>query len=400
MEAIARRIARFNQTRLPDIAQRKYAAMSVDAFRFFRGSAHLFYEDLHKESLFKKQPSTWLCGDLHIENFGSYKGDNKLVYFDVNDFDEAVLAPFTWDVARMVTSILIGGKVLHISSEGIRKMAGMYLDTYFQYLRNGKSKHVEAETAKGTLKQFLEKVEMRKMKVLLAQRCELKKSVLKIDSEKQLLLQDNHKEKLVAALEKWIGKSNDKRYQYGLKDVAFRIAGTGSLGLKRYVFLGENIQGKSVLIDMKECAPPSAIKWIRQAQPEWKSEAERVVWVQRMMQDTPPAMLTEYKYGDEWYLLKMLQPTDDKLNYQHLASDVDSLEQLMKDMGMLTASAHLRMTGRKGADTADALMEAAADEGLKKEIVKLATDYSKRTFAYFQQFADAFQAGYFNQQEQ
>ncbi|PZF74355.1 DUF2252 domain-containing protein [Taibaiella soli] len=399
MEDVVRRIVRFNETRLPDIMQRKYAAMSVDAFRFFRGSAHLFYEDLHKESLFKKQPSTWLCGDLHIENFGSYKGDNKLVYFDVNDFDEAVLAPFTWDVARMVTSILIGGKVLNIPNDGIRKMAGMYLDTYFLYLQKGKSKHVEAETAKGTLKQFLEKVEQRKMKALLAQRCELKKASLKLDDEKQLSLQEDNKGKLVAALAKWIDKSKDKRYQYALKDVAFRIAGTGSLGLKRYVFLGENMQGKSTLIDMKECAPSSAVRWIKKEQPEWSSDAERVVWVQRMMQDTPPAMLTEYKFGNDWYMLKMLQPTDDKLNYQHLASDVPSLEQLMKDMGMLTASAHLRMTGRKGADTADALMEAASGEGLKKDILKLATDYCKQTFTYFQHFADAYQAGYFNSKE-
>lgn len=400
MEDVVRRIVRFNQTRLPDITQRKYAAMSVDAFRFFRGSAHLFYEDLHKESLFKKQPCTWLCGDLHLENFGSYKGDNKLVYFDVNDFDEAVLAPFTWDVSRMVTSILIGGKVLNIPKDGIRKMADMYLDTYLLYLQKGKSKHVEAETAKGTLKQFLDKVEQRKSKVLLAQRCELKKSALRIDDVKQLSLPEKDKKKLIAGLGKWIDKSKDKRYQYGLKDAAFRIAGTGSLGLKRYVFLGENTQGKSVLIDMKECAPSSAMKWIKKEQPKWESEAERVVWVQRMMQDTPPAMLTEYESGDDWYMLRMLQPTDDKLNYQHLASDVGSLEQLMKDMGMLTASAHLRMTGRKGADTADALMEAASHAGLKKEILALATEYSKQTFTYFQQFADAYQAGYFNNKEQ
>ena len=68
--------------------------MASDPFYFFRGTAHLFYEDLvNTEAALPGQPLTWVCGDLHIENFGSYKGDNRLVYFDINDFDEANLAP-------------------------------------------------------------------------------------------------------------------------------------------------------------------------------------------------------------------------------------------------------------------------------------------------------------------
>ena len=69
--------------------------MRKSAFAFLRATCHLFYEDLPKSPLLRKVPPVWACGDLHLENFGSYKGDNRLVYFDLNDFDEALLAPCT-----------------------------------------------------------------------------------------------------------------------------------------------------------------------------------------------------------------------------------------------------------------------------------------------------------------
>ena len=99
MSNILSRIQNFNQGRLPDILQLKYAAMAENAFRFYRGTCHLFYEDLCKVTDFPASPATWICGDMHIENFGSYKGDNRLVYFDLNDFDEAILAPCLWEIS-------------------------------------------------------------------------------------------------------------------------------------------------------------------------------------------------------------------------------------------------------------------------------------------------------------
>ena len=32
---------------------------------------------------YKRTPISWLCGDLHLENFGSFNRDNRLVYFDM-----------------------------------------------------------------------------------------------------------------------------------------------------------------------------------------------------------------------------------------------------------------------------------------------------------------------------
>src|ERR1700744_3818169 len=116
MNKLYDRLTAFNEGLLPDKVQMKYEAMAENAFRFFRGTCHLFYEDLAAATDLPSGPRGWVCGDLHLENFGSYRSDNDQVYFDLNDFDEAILAPVTWEVVRLVTSIFVGFESLGIEA--------------------------------------------------------------------------------------------------------------------------------------------------------------------------------------------------------------------------------------------------------------------------------------------
>src|SRR5215217_7161694 len=135
---VSERIKTFNARLIPEIVQIKYKLLASDAFRFFRGTNHLFYEDLSAASL-PASPNAWLCGDLHLENFGSYKGDNRLVYFDINDFDEAILGPASWDLARIITSIFIGFDVLDIEKDKATKSAELFLEVYAAVLKRAKA---------------------------------------------------------------------------------------------------------------------------------------------------------------------------------------------------------------------------------------------------------------------
>src|ERR1700689_422326 len=126
MNAISQRIRAFNKSLLPDIVQIKYKEMAENMYRFFRGTCHLYYEDLSKTDSIPPSPLAWICGDLHLENFGSYKGDNRLVYFDLNDFDEALLAPSTWELVRIITSIFVGFEAL-----GIRLSEAVHMSKFF-----------------------------------------------------------------------------------------------------------------------------------------------------------------------------------------------------------------------------------------------------------------------------
>jgi uncharacterized protein (DUF2252 family) len=90
---IAAEVAKFNSGRDAERLNMKYQRMRTSPFIFLRGTCHLFYKRLPSGGVLEASPRTWVCGDMHLENFGSYKGDNRLVYFDINDFDEACIAP-------------------------------------------------------------------------------------------------------------------------------------------------------------------------------------------------------------------------------------------------------------------------------------------------------------------
>src|SRR6201991_3064606 len=117
--------------------------MAENAFRFFRGTCHLYYEDLGGSKSLPTYPVSWVCGDLHLENFGSYKGDNRLVYFDVNDFDEAALAPASWDLVRLLASVRVGAERLSIGPCESGALCKDFLAAYVAALAEGKAYWVE-----------------------------------------------------------------------------------------------------------------------------------------------------------------------------------------------------------------------------------------------------------------
>src|ERR1700743_151387 len=170
MQNVTKRIIAFNESRIPKMRPLKYRLMEENAFRFFRGTCHLFYEDLAAAGGFPPGPLGWVCGDLHLENFGSYRSDNNQVYFDLNDFDEAILAPVTWEVVRLVTSIFVGFESLGIEARRAEKMAKLYLKSYAATLSTGKADYIEAAMARGIICDFLTRVSKRKQRMILAKK--------------------------------------------------------------------------------------------------------------------------------------------------------------------------------------------------------------------------------------
>lgn len=92
----------------PHAFRGKFRKMAATPFAFYRGSAGLFYADMaHEDDPFinDKTGRVWIQGDLHAENFGTYMNNQGLLVFDVNDFDEAYVGAFTWDLKRLCASL-------------------------------------------------------------------------------------------------------------------------------------------------------------------------------------------------------------------------------------------------------------------------------------------------------
>jgi uncharacterized protein (DUF2252 family) len=372
--------------------------MSRDPFYFFRGAAHLFYEDLANANALPASPLTWVCGDLHIENFGSYKGDNRLVYFDITDFDEAALAPASWELVRMVTSIFVALITMGATNAEAKNMALLFLEKYAAVLGKGRSRYIEPQTVKGIVRSFLLKVSERKQKDLVKERTKKNGQFrLLADNKRLFTITPPLAYALRGFINNWITTSMHQ-HRYRVIDAGFRIAGTGSIGVKRYLFLLERFGArKYLLLDMKQTLPSSLQSHLKTQQPVWPSEAERAVAIQERMQNIPPALLGAGIFNNESYVIREMQPTADKINFDTLENRYNDIEEVLENMALLTASAQLRSSGRQGAAVADELIAFGRDGSWIQSIITYAAQYAHQVKADYNNYLAAYNTGYFEQ---
>lgn len=390
-KSILKRIQKYNKGRNPEVLKLKYEALKESAFRFYRGTCHLFYEDLPKKSFLLKSPRTWVCGDLHLENFGSFKGDNRLAYFDENDFDEAMLAPCLLDVARLCTSIYLTSTLVKLNKADCTKLAKLFIETYSRHLCNGRIRFIEKESAKGVIKEFLDQVATRKRKDLIKRFVVQNGSNLSLKlSDKVLPVSKEIKHKVKRAIEGWAVKNATSASFYQVMDVALRANGTGSLGVNRYLILVKGKESGHYLLDLKESAPASALNFIKLKQPKWSNEAERIIEIQRRVQTAAPAHLHPIKFNNKWCVMKELQPFDDKIDFKVLEENFNNYSRLITDMGAILAWNNLRCGGRQGSAIADDMIKFGKQVAKhQKEILAYAENYAAVTTEYWKEYVKA-----------
>ncbi len=400
MHNVYERVMQYNQNRDPQFVQTKYKLMASGAFRFFRGTCHLFYEDLAKNQTWKDATKTWVCGDLHIENFGSYRSHHGVVYFDLNDFDEAVLAHPTWELSRFLCSIYLAGKELNISEDQLRTIAETLCDEYLQALQNGKAYSIEKETVKGILKKYIKIVAERDDLTFLNAHSKLlsaNKRVLTIDHKKYFPIQDEKlKADLLQSFAQYLNANNKKENEYQMQDVAIRVAGTGSVGLKRYVFLVYQAEEKSFyLIDVKQAQVSSLTltPYLKIEQPRWKNQAERVITVQSFMEYIPPAWLSQFSFKKDNFIVKALQSEQDKMDFSLCVAKPDKFTDACHYMARLMAYAQLRSAGRQGSDSIDDLINFADKaKNWKAKLLEYTYNYYQQVLQDSAEFSQAYHA--------
>jgi len=391
---VVERIKQFNAGRDPERLALKYRALADNPFSFLRGTCHLFYEDLPANSFLDQSPAGWLCGDLHLENVGTYKGDNRLTYFDLNDFDEAILAPAHWELSRFLTSVLVAAKSLKVRPPEAIALCHCFLDAYVTNLLSGSPRWVERATAEGMVRDLFSKLKKRPRSDLLDSRTDIKggKRKLRVDGKKALPIAVDDREKVLDFLNEF-AKSQRHPEFFKLIDVARRIAGTGSLGIERYVILVRGRGGPegNFLLDLKYEAPSALAPYTPIRQPVWASEAERVVGVQRRVQAVPPAFLTAVTMADRSYVLKELLPSQDRVALEQWNKKLRRLEGVMHTMGSVVAWAHLRSSGRQGSASADQWIAFGADtNNWRAPLLEYAQFYAQRVVEDWETFSAAF----------
>ncbi len=375
---IRQRIEQFNSKRPADLRQSKYDKMKKDSFSFFRGSCHLFHEDWPMGAKIDRAPQLFICGDLHLENFGTYKGTNssgdRQVYFGINDFDEGMYASLTRDITRLAVSVLLVGKMLGLKKVDQSALVTNLLDNYRQTLLTRQRQNLKE--AKGIVGNLLVKsADRSRLDLLKKYLGDIDSDKLQEKDDKILAIENSRKEQVLAVYRDW-AKQQSRSEFYECLDIKQRLAGLGSLGVDRYLLL---IVGKGkkqrYLLDLKE--QPITI-----SASSWSSSAQRVLTVQSLRQSPVPALLGELSINQKSFTLRELQPSQDKITCDAENINRNDLQQLVQTVGQVTAWSHLQT------DKLAEILDYAAGDKWCSIVLEYAVEYAQQVKADRQEFIE------------
>src|ERR687890_1338080 len=233
----------------------KFRRVAADPFAFYRGSAPLFYADMEGEEdrwANERTSRVWIQGDLHAENFGTYMAGDGVFVFDVNDFDEAYLGHFTWDIKRMVASVAILGWMKAISDADIASLIETYVRAYLEQVRyfvesdSDQEYALQLETTDGKIREILLETRLNTRVDLLDRMTRIDENVDRRFKRRSGVreLDEGERSKVQAAFEAYLETIPEaKRFRsltYQVKDIVGRQGfGIGSAGLSAYNILVE-----------------------------------------------------------------------------------------------------------------------------------------------------------------
>jgi uncharacterized protein (DUF2252 family) len=374
---IVKRIERYNRGREPERLAIKYARMRSNPFVFLRGTAHLFYEDLPRRGPLNDAPRTWICGDLHLENFGGYRAADDREYFNVSDFDEAALAPITWELTRLAVSLLLAADITGMKTHQSEVLISRCLDGYADAANAPTLPPIDSSAAQHDLRQFLGKLSAVHCRAFLKSRVSGKGNDRKLRIIENKTLPASPRD--IRRLKHWWKKQRRHpeiaRFSR-LLDAARRITGTGSLGVQRYALLvarGDRLR----LLELKQAVPASMIQQHRAPANPWKSDAARVVETQRRSQRTQPLLLEAVMFRKLDFILRELSPGDDKLTVAKGKAQQRRLIRLAPWLGRVAAASHRHTAGWRDAATEKEIAVFARGKAWRKQVARYAIAYKK-----------------------
>ncbi|WP_042476738.1 DUF2252 domain-containing protein [Bacillus ndiopicus] len=328
----------------------KYEKMLESPFRFFRGSAYLFYFDLTKIPSIFHTPTvkpTWIQGDMHMDNFGAFQNESGTIVYDMNDFDEGYVGSYLYDIVRMSVSI-----ALHLEEQGLHQATQetaiqSFLTSYIRQMKRFQEKKDDPFTliftkdnTKGPIKKILKKLEKQQREQFLqgiAQTTEDGQHVFQWSEELQPISVDEYNS-IVNALP-----------NYKVKDIAIKYgSGTASIGLKRYYILVEGgkdeLHTDDLVLEMKEVRtaipayflPYNEIFW-----EHYEHQGARVVGTQRAMHHLEDPHLAYLTMGGKEFYIRERSPFKKKVKPKNF-KDLEDYFVTTSIMGQIAAKAHAR----------------------------------------------------------
>ena len=240
----------------------KYQRMSVSPFTFYRGAAIIQARDLAKAPV--SGITVQACGDCHLANFGGFASPERVLVFDINDFDETFPGPWEWDIKRLGASLVLAARDRSfskaIADEAVRAAAASYrermaefaqmtvLDTWYARVSiDALKEHFRKDTdmsARLSAKQ--KQARSRTSEAVVPKLTAVVNGRRKIKDEPPVIYhfdefaRDFEKQRLKFTEEYKNSLQADRRKlyeRYRFQDAAIKVVGVGSVGTRCYLSL-------------------------------------------------------------------------------------------------------------------------------------------------------------------
>jgi uncharacterized protein (DUF2252 family) len=401
----------------------KFRKMAADPFAFYRGSAAVFYADMANTSdsyADERTGRVWIHGDLHAENFGTYMNSEGVLTFDVNDFDEAYVGSFSWDLRRFVASLALLGWQKALPDEEIRTLAASYLRAYVDQVG-----HYVDDPTDDSFALRLDNTEGPVHAVLRTARLSTRVSML--DSLTEVVefdrrfrrtsaareLPQRERRKVEAAFRRYLTTIPDAKREhhdvfYDVKDVVGKKGfGIGSAGLPAYNILIEGYNQaleNDIVLTMKQgnIAAPSRVIDDKRVREFFDHDGHRTVVSQRALQVHTDPFLGHTTLDGVGFVVAELSPYSADLDWADL-TEPDEIATVLTDLGRATAKVHCVSDQDSDEDLVDfqtehAIAEAIGDQtdAFIDDLVEFAMGYADQARSDHALFVEAFRGGKFD----
>jgi uncharacterized protein (DUF2252 family) len=281
--------------------------MAVSPFTFFRGAAIIQARDLANAHV--SGITVQACGDCHLANFGGFASPERVLVFDINDFDETFPGPWEWDIKRLGASLVLAARdrtfSKSVANQAVRAAAESYrqrmsefaemtvLEAWYatvdaaqiqEYFKNDKDisarlarkqKQARSQTSEAVIPKLTEVVNGRRM-------IKDNPPVIYHFDEYAKNVEKGHA-KFITQYKNSLQLDRKKLFdRYHLQDSAIKVVGVGSVGTRCYLSLLLADGVDPLFLQVKE-ARRSVLESPR-GKSRYAHQGMRVVEGQRLMQ--------------------------------------------------------------------------------------------------------------------
>ena len=355
-----------NADRLPELVPLRFARMLADPFSFYRGSAAVMAADL------AASPSTGIeimcCGDAHVSNFGMYAAPDRAIVFDLNDFDEAAVAPAEWDLKRLITSAIVAGRHAGHPAKALRRSVEQALAAYQTGLETTLEMDVldryylrlEPERYTGEVSKGLQGVVQRTIcRARKQTSARVFKQITETGSdgtprlrEQPPVLQHVDEEieaPLVEAVQEYLAAvPTDVALllsHFRITDIALRVVGVGSVGTRCYLVILVGPNGTPLILQIKEATRSVVEEYGGWRQPhaltaaiEAKGQGVRVIDGQQILQAMSDVFLGATRKDGRDYYIRQFHDMKGKVDTESMSAS--TFGEYVSACAMLLARAH------------------------------------------------------------